>query len=307
MSKIVTIGGGTGSYRVLSGIKNIPDIFISAIVSMADDGGSTGRLRKELKVSPSGDVRQCLAALTPDQTMHDRMKKRIDTGEWAGHVVGNIFLAGLELITDSFAKGLEIAAKVLQIQGTVLPITLNNAELVVSLADGKIIEGESEIARTNLIPENIKNIYYKNPVKINDKARQAILQADNIIFCPGNFYCSIVPNLIVEGFRQAITETNATLIMIVNLENFKKHTDGWKVSDYVDELERYIGRPVDFILVNNEERKIENDLKEDKRVVESPLLSREPIVVNSADVIERSTVRHDPKKLAAVIGNIVSK
>ena len=145
MLNIVTVGGGTGSYAVLSGLKNLSNISISAIVSMADDGGSTGILRRELEVHPMGDIRQCLAALTPNKALHNFMEHRFSKGNLVGHMSGNIFLAALEIATGSFEASLKIATKFLQPKGVVIPVTLDNAELSVLLTTGQKIEDESKI------------------------------------------------------------------------------------------------------------------------------------------------------------------
>src|SRR3989338_4871222 len=183
MKNIVTIGGGTGSYRVLLGIKNISNISIFAIASMADDGGSSGKLRKERGVLPPGDIRQCLAALTIDEDMRKFMKYRREDG----HMAGNLFLADLEKSMGSFENGLRLAMKFLQTQGTVIPVTFNNAELSVLLNTGQKIEGESKISSIDLKIPDVKKIFYKNKVKVNPKATEAIRKAEYIIICPGDF------------------------------------------------------------------------------------------------------------------------
>ncbi|OGI74439.1 hypothetical protein A3D42_01110 [Candidatus Nomurabacteria bacterium RIFCSPHIGHO2_02_FULL_41_18] len=325
MKNIVTIGGGTGSYTVLSGLKNIPNISISAIVSMADDGGSTGVLRDELGVLPPGDVRQCLVALSEhSDKVRKLMNYRFQNGALSGHSFGNIFLAALEKVTGDFALGVEIASEILKIKGKVVPITKDKADLLVELSNGKIINGENAIQNTNVQRNGIKKIFYKNKISLSEHAKVAILNADAIILGPGNYYCSIVPNLIIGGFKEAINKSRAKIIFPVNLTNKLGHTAGWRVSDYVRDIEERIGKKIDIILVNNkkpnpaqikayesEEGKgalVLDDLEE-KRVVRAPLLSLRVVIRNKKETfqVSRGYIRHDPAKLTNSIKTIIEK
>lgn len=323
MKHIVTIGGGTGSYTVLTGLKNLPDASLTALVSMADDGGSTGVLRDELGVLPPGDVRQCLVALSEHSDIVRRlMSYRFSEGTLRGHNFGNIFLAALEKVTDDFIKGVEVASEILKVNGRVIPVTNNKATLSILLKNGKTIEGENKINHSDLEEIGIEQIYYKDDVKLNENARQAILDADYIILGPGNYYCSIVPNLIVRGFREAIVESSAKIILPINLTNKLGHTAHWKVSTYVNNIEKYLGRLVDVILVNGEEPSneqighyklaegdgvlIEDDFK-DNRVIRVPILSHVVFDKDSADTISavRGFIRHDSTKFANCIEQII--
>lgn len=325
MKNIVTIGGGTGSYTVLSGLKNLPDVSLSALVSMADDGGSTGVLRDELGVLPAGDVRQCLVALSlHSDIVRKLMNYRFSEGTFKGHNFGNIFLAALEKVTGDFIKGVEIASEILKVNGKVIPTTSNKAELFIKLSDEKILEGESNIQDANMQNVGIKDIFYKNNVELNENAREAILKADYIIIGPGNYYCSIVPNLIVNGFREAIIKSKAKIILPVNLINKLGHTTGWKVSNYVNNIEKYLGRLIDIILVNNEKPSseqiklynleegsgalVEDDFK-DNRVIRSAFLSHiiPELIIGDKSPNTRGFIRHDSEKLAECIKKIVNK
>lgn len=325
MKNIVTVGGGTGSFTVLSGLKDVPDISISALVSMADDGGSTGVLRDELGVLPPGDVRQCLVALSEhSDIVRELMNYRFNEGKLAGHNFGNIFLAALEKVTGNFAKGVEIASEILKVKGVVIPITKDKAQLSIELSNGEIVEGEDNIQNTNLQSVGIKNIFYKNNVSLNENAKEALLKADYIILGPGNYYCSIVPNLIVSGFNETIQKSKAKILFPVNLTNKLDHTSGWRVEDYVKDIEKYINKPVDYILVNNEKPSaeqiklyeleegkgvlVENDLK-DERVIHAKLLST-TIFIPAYDEQMKATrgfIRHDSEKLAKCIEHIINK
>lgn len=324
MKNIVTIGGGTGSYTILSGLKNLPDVSLTALVSMSDDGGSTGVLRDELGVLPPGDVRQCLVALSEhSDIVRQLINYRFSEGTLKGHNFGNIFLAALEKVTGDFVKGVEVASEILKVKGAVIPITSDKALLSVMLKNGELIEGEHNITRSNFQDIGIKKIFYKNNVELNENAKHAILKADYIILGPGNYYCSVIPNLIVDGFQKTILKSKAKIILPVNLTNKQGHTQNWKVGDYVKDFEKYLKKPVDFILVNNKSPSkkqierykleegdgvlVEDDLK-DSRVIRKPLLSHLFVVQNKADKIgaTRSFIRHDSEKLAKSIFNIIN-
>ena len=323
MINIVTVGGGTGSYTVLSGLKNLNNVSLTALVSMADDGGSTGVLRDELGVLPPGDVRQCLVALSEhSNVVRELMNYRFKEGKLSGHNFGNIFLSALEKVTGDFTKGVEVASEILKVNGKVIPITNNKAELSIMLSDGKIVLGENKIQNANLQNVGIKNIFYKNKVLLNAHAKDAILGADFIILGPGNYYCSVIPNFIVDGFKKTMLKSRAKIILPVNLTNKLNHTTDWKVSDYVKDIEKYIEKSIDIILVNSqkpnkeqiksyelEEGKgvlVKDDLN-DPRVVRVPLLSMKIFKLQKGDTIKaaRGFIRHDSAKLAEVIANII--
>jgi uncharacterized cofD-like protein len=323
MKNVVTMGGGTGSYTVLSGLKNLNDVSLTALVSMADDGGSTGVLMDELGVLPAGDVRQCLVALSEhSEIVRELMNYRFSEGKLEGHNFGNIFLAALEKVTGDFVRGVEVASEILKVKGVVIPVTRNVAKLSMLLSDGVLIEGENKINHFELQSIGINKIFYKDNVDINEHAKEALLQADYIILGPGNYYCSLVPNLIVNGFKEAISQSKAKIILPINLTNKHGHTKNWKTSDYVKDVEGYVGKPVDIILVNNQAPSeeqveiyklqegygvlVEDDLFDD-RAIHAPLLSNSIIKFNKADKIQgvRSFIRHDSKKLADCIKKII--
>lgn len=247
--KVVVIGGGTGSFVVLRGLKRyIPSI--TALVSMADDGGSTGQLRTELNVSPPGDVRQCLVALSDSPLTRDLFNYRFDDGSLKGHALGNIFLTALEKMTGSFAQAVEEASRVLAITGRVEPITLDKTSLVADV-DGKTIKGEHNTSMSEFT-HNLKPIIRLDPpAAINPAAKQAIIDADMIVIAPGALYTSTAPALIVEGVSQAIAMSRAKLAYVCNLVTKPGHTDSYTVTDYADEIERFLdGVHLDFVLYN---------------------------------------------------------
>lgn len=324
MKKIVTVGGGTGSYTILSGLKNIPDISLTALVSMADDGGSTGVLRDELGVLPPGDVRQCLVALSEhSDVVRKLIGYRFSEGSLSGHSFGNIFLAALEKVTGDFVHGVEIASEILKVKGKVIPITRNKAHLSIVMKSGKRVIGENTINNADLQAEGIDSVEYTEDVDINPHAKNAIMEADMIILGPGNFYCSIIPNLIVNGFKEAIQVTRAKIVFPINLTNKQGHTLYWKSSDYVSHIEEYLGRPVDVVLINNEspsEEQVshykmeegdgvlsEDDMGSDPRAVRAGLLSTALVAVDKTDSIQnlRSFIRHDKDKFKQAIEKLL--
>ena len=325
MKNIVTIGGGTGSYTVLMGLKELKDISLFALVSMADNGGSTGVLRDELGVLPPGDVRQCLVALSEhSDIVRKLMNYRFSEGSLTGHSFGNILLAALEKVTGDFARGVEVASEILKVKGKVIPITKDKAELSVLLSDGTLVEGVIKVDSIGLQVSGFKKIFYKNDTSLNENAKEAILKADYIILGPGNYYCSVISNLVVSGFREAISQSRAKIILPVNLTNKHEHTKDWKVSDYVKNTEMYLGKLIDIILVNTEspspeqieryklqegDRVLVEDDFNDKRVVRESLISHSFFTYDKADAKKhiRSFIRLDSEKLAKCIAKIINK
>ena len=207
--KIVVIGGGTGNFVVLQGLKKYP-VDLTAIVSMADDGGSTGILRDELGVLPPGDVRQCLVALSDSsRLMRSLMNYRFENGGLGGHSFGNLLLSALEKVTGSFEKAVEEAGKILYIKGKVIPITTHQVRLKMVLNNRKILEGEKEIYLSQEIDQGYKTIYLDPYPKVNPRVLEEIRNADLIVIGPGGLYTSLIPNLLVEGVCEAIGQRGA--------------------------------------------------------------------------------------------------
>jgi uncharacterized cofD-like protein len=318
--RICTIGGGTGNFVMLRGLKHY-DIDISAIVSMADAGGSTGILRDELGVLPAGDTRQCVIALSnSSRVMRNLMNYRFEEGGFKGHNFGNLFLSVLEKVTGSFEKAVEELGKILNMRGKVLPVTTQQVHLKMVLANRKVLESEQEIYLSQEIDQGYRSIFLEPHPTANPHAIDEILNADAIVLGPGGLHTSLVANLLVEGVAEALVRSQAIKIFVVNLMNRKGQTTNYKVSDYVREVAKYIGKDVfDYILVNNqspcaeliEEYKEEgelvpNDLKEDPRVVEAPLLG-EKHSEQKGDLLKRSLIRHDSKNLAYELMKIIVK
>lgn len=248
--KIVVIGGGTGSFTLLSGIKDyVRDV--TALVSMADDGGSTGQLRDELGVLPPGDVRQCLVALSESPRVRDLFNYRFEEGSFKGHAFGNIFLTALEKMTGSFADAVEEAGEVLRISGRVEPMTLDPVRMVAEYANGEVTTGQSQVDRADFGEQKRPVIRLEPAAAINPAAHGAIMAADIVVIAPGSLYTSIAPALAVEGAAEALQQTSARLVYVCNLINKPGQTDGFSVADYAAEIERLSGARLDYVIYND--------------------------------------------------------
>jgi uncharacterized cofD-like protein len=321
--RIVTIGGGTGSFTLLSGLKKYP-VDISAIVSMADDGGSTGVLRDELGVLPPGDVRQCLVALSDSsEKLRELMNYRFEEGGLKGHSFGNLFLSALEKTSGSFSRGVEEAIQILNVKGEVIPVTDQDTNLYMELKNKQILKGEEEINHNHTIETvGIKKNYLKPAAHANKKAIKRILEADLIVIGPGNHYCSIIPNLLVEGISEAIRKSKAKVVYNCNLVNKHGHTEKFLLDDYVDSINYYLGeKRIDYVtfnlrkpsskLVERYESQKELLIKFDPesrfdrgyRILRSDILSSKKVSFSPSDILakQRALIRHDSDKLAKVL------
>ena len=238
--KIVVVGGGTGSFTVLTGLKRYP-VDLTAVVAMTDSGGSSGVLRDEFGHLPPGDVRQCLIALSPDerptQTLRDLFSYRFDKGAGLdGHSFGNLFLTALTEITGGADKAIAEAGRILGIVGQVLPVTLTNAQLCARLEDGSEIVGEANIdVRKAGATSSIDYVYLTPKALAHPPAVQALEEAAAIVIGPGDLYTSLIPNLLVEGVPEAIERSRAKVVFVCNLMTKRGESDGYKASDFVGE------------------------------------------------------------------------
>lgn len=251
--KVAVIGGGTGSFTLLSAIKNHTSQ-IAALVNMADDGGSTGVLRDELGVLPPGDVRQCLVALSRSPKIRELFSYRFEDGSMKGHALGNIFLSALEKMTGSFSEAVELASEVLNIEGIVEPITETSVRLVMTRKDGSEVHGEFEIANLDFSSER-PELRLEPEAAPSPRAIRAIEKADMVVIAPGNLYGSLAPALIVPGVGEALEKTNALVVYVSNLVTKPGQTDGFDVTDFAAEIERFAGgrKILDAVLLNTEE------------------------------------------------------
>jgi uncharacterized cofD-like protein len=323
--KIVTIGGGTGSYASLMGLKKY-DLKLSAIVNMLDNGGSSGILRDELGVLPPGDVRQCLVALADSsKLLRDLFNYRFEEGGLKGHSFGNIFLSTLEKQSGSMKKAISEAGKILRIRGEVIPVTFTkNSQLCVDLKDGKKIIGETHIDVVEKKEKRspIVNVYLEPKAVLNTDAKEAIEKADFILIGPGDLYTSLIPNLLVNGMGEVIRSSKAKKIFVINLMTKYGHTSGYSAKRHIEEVEKHLGKNViDYVLVNSkkpkktilswydefEEYPVEDDLRENSsyEIVRADLIKDVILKESESDVLRRSIIRHDSKKLAEAVMQIV--
>ncbi len=322
--KLVVLGGGTGTFMVLSGLKKYP-IELSAVVSMADDGGSTGMLRDELGVLPPGDVRQCLVALSrSDKLMRELMNYRFTNGTLKGHSVGNLLLSALEKITGSFDVAVEKASEILQLEGRVIPATLDKVELMARLDRGRTIRGERAVYEANL--KGLRRLELIPRSRANPKALRALRDADFIVIGPGDLYSSLIPVLLVPGIPRAITESKAKKVYICNLMTKAGQTEGFGVYDYVRVIEQYLKGHFDYAVFNKERpsedllkryaRKGEHfvdilkgdkkntpgkNLKKSTTYVGGNLLSRKIFIPPKGDPLARTLIRHNSDRLARLL------
>lgn len=325
-NNIVVLGGGTGSFTILSSLKNLTSN-ITAIVTMADDGGSTGMLRDELGVLPPGDVRQCLVALSDAPEMRELFNYRFSEGSLKGHSFGNIFLTALEKVTGNFADAVETASKVLNVNGTVVPVTLDNVRLVMEQGDGRTLSGEHVIDEARFRTTSSRPLLRLMPeAKINPDAVAAIDSADVVVIAPGDLYTSLGPLLIVDGVKQALQETKATVLYVCNLTVKAGQTEGMTVADHAMEIERFAGAPVlDYVLYNTAKpdtsllrsyRQQHADLVQFSekdfrakhyRAIGMPLVAERPVIRHEADILAatRSYIRHDAEIVAEFVRNLL--
>lgn len=334
--RIVVIGGGTGNSTVLSGLKPLVGSGLTAIVNTFDDGGGTGRLRDEYGDLPAvGDLRQCLRALSslpPDELalLDHRFQQGAGDGGLGlhGQALGNlILLAASQHHGGNFADALKLAGRLYGISGSVLAASHDNRRLQITLADGAVIRGQHQAESSDIASFQGASVGFdKSPTSISDEALRAIEQADMVVLAPGDLYTSIAPNLVVDGMREALQRAGM-VVLVVNLMNRSRHTAGFSALDYAREYERLIGdRVIDCVLYNTEALD-GTSLASQMELGSSPvsvdaaalqaagyipvaknLLSHEPVQVSPDDHLayKRSTIRHDPAKVAAALMEIYS-
>lgn len=325
IKKVVCLGGGTGVSVVLSGLKKYP-IDLTAVVTMFDSGGSSGKLRKELGILPLGDVRQCLVVLSAENNLAPLFYYRFGKGGLRGHNLGNLLIAAAIEATGSLDRAVDKIAKILNLKGRVIPVTLERADIVAILKNNKKIKEEEKIINCPYLSRvGVKKLFLEPKVKANPKAISAIKKADLIVIAPGKFYTSILPIFLVRGILEAIRKSPAKKIFISNLMTQIDNTDGFSVEDFLIILEKYLGKSViDYVIFNT--GKLSTDqVKEVRRVfpkadfidydkslltktnfIGADVIDRQIQKLNPADILvkganKRTMILHHPGKLAKII------
>jgi len=327
MKKVTVIGGGTGSFVVLSGLKKYP-LDLAVVVTMMDSGGSTGRLRDQLGILPPGDLRQCLLALSDAPLFWRKLfVYRFQSGDLAGHNFGNIFLSTLEKISDNYHDVVRTASYILKTKGQVIPVTFTNTHIWVKYQSGKLIKGEGNIDKNYQEKTRIIKAYLKPTAEPNFQAIQRINKSNIIIIGPGDFYSSIIPVLLVNGIKAVIQKSQAKIIYVLNLVTKFGQTPAYSANDHISDISLYLGRRPDIILINNGlvpldiikwyqsygESLVVNDLNKREykgKIIKADVINRNKFAKEKSDrfvdPMVRSILRHDSGKLAKVIYKIIS-
>ncbi len=323
LKKIVIIGGGTGTYAALQGLKKHEEVAVSVIVTMADSGGSTGRLRDEFGSLPVGDVRMALTALASEDDQHelllrDLFKYRFSKGEGlSGHTFGNLLLVALTDILGSPTEAISAAAEVLGATGNVIPVTKTPVNLKATYDDGVELLGEHAIdePEKDRYTHAITDLAITPKVSIAEAARKAILEADVVVLGPGDLYTSVLANCVVTGVAEALQKTSAKLVYVCNLMTKAGQTSSMTATDHYNEITKYVGRAPDMMLYNTyvlpaeliDRYALENEypvlfeVGVSDKFIGVDLLATEAVVTADGDKVRRSFLRHDPDKLAEAI------
>ncbi|MBM7600572.1 putative cofD-like protein [Virgibacillus halotolerans] len=311
--KVVVIGGGTGMPVLLRGLKDLP-IQLTALVTVADDGGSTGRLRDVMDIPAPGDIRNVIAAMSDAEPMLvELFQHRFATGNGlSGHSMGNLLLAALTSITGDFYTGIKEISRVLNVKGNIYPISNENMYLHAKMMDGSIVSGESNIPLSN---KQIKRVFLSpQPVKPFPGAIQAIKEADLIVISPGSLYTSIMPNIIIPGIDDALKQAQGKIIYVCNVMTQAGETTAYSAADHVQAINDHIGQDcVDAIVVHNEpikgpvreiyaEENAEPVIYDTERLIDMGLQIIEGDIINH----ERTTLRHDTRKIAKLLYSILA-
>ena len=303
--KVVVLGGGTGMSNLLSGLKQYP-LDITAIVTVCDDGRSTGILREEFNIPAVGDIRRVLVALSETEPLvMDLFNYRFNTSsDLDGHTVGNLLLTAASEIRGNLSDGIEALSKVMNLKGKVVPLTEDNVVLMADMEDGSVIEGEHHITETNA---KIKRVYYKEEAVATKEALEAIRNADLILFSMGSLFTSIIPNLLIDEVVKEIEKSKAKIMYVCNMMTQPGETDDFTVTDHVKALNGYLGkRNIDLVLANtgkiDEEmaRFYETQEQKDPVVYDEENFEKYGIDVIGDDftyITDNNLLRHDNIKL----------
>jgi len=325
---VVVIGGGTGIYPVLRGLKKHRDVDVTAVITMADSGGSTGLLRDEFGQLPVGDVRMALAALSAEIDNHDELLRelflyRFDKGEGLnGHNLGNLLLVALTDMLGSELEAVKVASRILRVRGTVLPVTEDKVHIVATYDDGVEIEGEHHIdePEEERFKHRIKNLRTKPAATITPDVQKAIEEADMVVLGPGDLYTSLLANCVVGGVPEAIQASKAQFVFVTNLMTSQGQTHDMTAKDHIHEVFTYVGRAPDTVVVNTGavpedllaryadacQFPVVDDVDNVAcNIVRADLLDDEPVIKKEGDVLQRSLVRGDAEKMGETLYNLL--
>lgn len=311
-NKVVVLGGGTGLSVLLSGLKKFP-LDITAIVSVSDNGSSTGKLREEFNTPAVGDIRRVLISLSETEPLVEKLfnYRFHTTSDLNGHTIGNLILTATKEITGNLSDGIEALSKVFNLKGRVVPLTEDNVTLMAKMTDGTIVKGETEITASD---KKIKKVFYEETPIITPLAIKEIREANIIVLSMGSIYTSIIPNLINKEIIDAIDNSNAKVMYVCNMMTQPGETDGFSVSDHVKLLNSYLGnKKIDKVLVNNKIidkmilDKYQNEEQKDLVKIDYDNLKDVTLIEDDYFIVEDSRIRHDALKLAFSIFSEIFK
>lgn len=312
--KVVVIGGGSGISVVLRGLKYLP-VDLTAIVSVADDGGSSGALRKEFDSPPPGDLRNVLIALSDvEPIIEDVFQYRFKEDSSIGaHPLGNLLIMAMNEITGNIGDAVDRLRKLFNIKAKILPATLDNVILYGETESGKVIKGESNIPYSN---EKIKKVFYMEERKAPEKNLQALEEADLIVFGIGSLYTSLIPNLLLQGIKESLKKTKGKVVYVCNAMQQPGETQGYSADDHIEAICDVIGNKIiDEVIVDT--REIPEEILEryrkqnsDRVLIDKEKIKKRGIKVKDRDILEidsKGMVRHHPYKLAATLYSLIDK
>ena len=302
MKKVTVFGGGTGLSTLLKGLKEFP-IDINAVVSVCDDGKSTGKLRKEFNIPAMGDIRRVMISLAKTEPLMEKLLDyRFETNsDLNEHTVGNLLLTAASQLTGNLSDGIRTISNVLNLKGKVIPFSEDNINLIGEMENGEVIVGESEITS---FPSKVKRVYYKTEPVVCEDVISAINESDLIILSMGSIYTSILPNLLSKKVIDTIDNSNAKIMYVCNLMSQPGETDDFNVSDHINTINEYLGnKKVEIVVVNN--GKIDEELIEKYSSLEQKdevVLDKEnincKIIENDYVYVDNSMIRHNVEKLS---------
>jgi uncharacterized cofD-like protein len=322
--KVVAIGGGTGTPVVLRGLKNNPNIALSAIVVVTDSGGSTGRLKDEFGFLPVGDIRQCITALAADELQEEirqLLLYRFGGGSsLKGHSLGNLIITAFEDIKDSPSEAIKDVSKIFRTKGNIYPVSEVVADLIIEYEDGSTKTGEHFLDDHAINGKKIAKLSLSKESELYEEAERALTAADTIILGPGDLYGSLIPHSLAKGFKEAMQQSAANFVYIVNLMTHFSQTHQMTATDHVQAVAEYFGKKPAVVIVNDgpipkdllavyakqKEYPVVDDLTEKSagKIIRGDFISEVSVKPNSNDELKRSLLRHDQEKLAKVLQNI---